>query len=355
MLKFYKNISITIFTLILFFLLGEAAARVYDKVKGLNIDIHVYGCNIAQDARFLEFCFKPSSSQKDFVGQEYKINSLGFPGGEFKIKKPEGTFRILCLGASTTLAGDYPEKLKDILRQRYPDKKIEVINCALHGWSTTHNLINYILRLTYLDADLIIPYFCPDETNLLQNGYFSNLGRIKHLKIGFLKKRSVFYNILCNRLSKFKIYLGEFRWRRRVERDYKAVLAEEKEYVETASIYTEIYRTNLENLIILIKARGSEILLSTFATIYAEDMTKERYLHARYPLRHIYLLQKTADMNNDIIKDLAEIYSLPLSDNALEMPKELDKFNDLYHLTGAGARRLAENIANAIIKYNLIK
>lgn len=55
----------------------------------------------------------------------------------FQMPKPDSTFRIFCLGGSTTagfpygFAGSWPSSLRDRLRHLFPDKKIEVINLGM--------------------------------------------------------------------------------------------------------------------------------------------------------------------------------------------------------------------------------
>ena len=63
--------------------------------------------------------------------------------------KSDSTFRVLCLGGSTTLNGRlqltkrYPYLLHQLLAKQYPDKKIEVLNGGMDWYTTKHSIINY--------------------------------------------------------------------------------------------------------------------------------------------------------------------------------------------------------------------
>lgn len=93
------------------------------------------------------------------------INSLGFRGKEFSHDKPKGTFRIVCMGGSTTFGlGEpdeektYPSLLEKKLSALYPRRQIEVINAGTPGWSSAESLINLQFRVLDLNPDMIVIY-----------------------------------------------------------------------------------------------------------------------------------------------------------------------------------------------------
>jgi hypothetical protein len=99
-----------------------------------------------------------------------KINSLGFRGEEFSRVKPPGTFRIVCLGASTTFSAEassndavWTHRLQEKLRAAYPGRRIEVINAAVGGYVADDNLNNLRHRVLPLDPDLVIYYEANNE------------------------------------------------------------------------------------------------------------------------------------------------------------------------------------------------
>ncbi|MCE1247180.1 MAG: SGNH/GDSL hydrolase family protein, partial [Firmicutes bacterium] len=89
-------------------------------------------------------------------GKEIKTNYYGFRYEEFPIKKPPGEYRFILVGDSTAYGvhieeGErFSDLLEKDLQQRFPEKKIRVINAAVDGYSTfqiyeliTTNLMKY--------------------------------------------------------------------------------------------------------------------------------------------------------------------------------------------------------------------
>ena len=92
-------------------------------------------------------------------------NSLGFRGPETTWEKPDGVYRIVCVGGSSTYghtessdATTWPARLQAHLSQLRPDRKFEVINGGASGYSTFESLINLQLRLIDFRPDLVIYY-----------------------------------------------------------------------------------------------------------------------------------------------------------------------------------------------------
>jgi lysophospholipase L1-like esterase len=91
-------------------------------------------------------------------------NSSGFRGDPITEAKQPGTFRIFTLGGSTTLGvantyeESYPYILQKLLRERYPDARIEVQNAGAPWYSTAHMLVNYELRVRPYSPDLVIAF-----------------------------------------------------------------------------------------------------------------------------------------------------------------------------------------------------
>ena len=91
-----------------------------------------------------------------------KINSHGFRSKEFRVPKPEGIFRIICIGASTTVEGEtnettYPAVLEAKLRLRPGGSKFEVINCGVSGYKSVDRFL-LMPRVLSFEPDLVIDY-----------------------------------------------------------------------------------------------------------------------------------------------------------------------------------------------------
>jgi len=93
---------------------------------------------------FLQYTLNPESEG---------VNSYGFYGPEWTPDKPARTIRVTCLGGSTTADG-YPESLGRRLKEKLPDRPIEVMNFGVSGWSSAHSLVNFNLNVRHVEPDL---------------------------------------------------------------------------------------------------------------------------------------------------------------------------------------------------------
>ncbi len=95
-----------------------------------------------------------------------RLNSFGFSGPEIPLKKPEDTLRIVVLGDSVSYGSGvddkdtFPRILEGLLRTQ---KKIEVINAGVRGY-TTYNEARYFRdRLLEFSPDLVILQTCMND------------------------------------------------------------------------------------------------------------------------------------------------------------------------------------------------
>lgn len=96
------------------------------------------------------------------VAGQFSTNRFGYRGPCIEVPKPESHYRILCMGASTTEEGGtdaatYPAMLESLLRARFEERQIEVVNGGVSGITTAGHLWRLKEHLT-LDPDLVIVY-----------------------------------------------------------------------------------------------------------------------------------------------------------------------------------------------------
>jgi lysophospholipase L1-like esterase len=91
-----------------------------------------------------------------------EINGQGYRTHEFEVPKPPGLVRVVCIGASTTVAGrtneeTYPARLETWLRARHPGLPVEVLNLGVSG--TTHPLwLGRLDQVLGYGPDLVVHY-----------------------------------------------------------------------------------------------------------------------------------------------------------------------------------------------------
>jgi len=88
-------------------------------------------------------------------------NRLGFRGPEVAARKPEGAFRIACLGGSTTYGSTialesetWPRRLETLLRETAPS--VEVVNAALPAGNSAETLQVLREAVLPLEPDLVV-------------------------------------------------------------------------------------------------------------------------------------------------------------------------------------------------------
>ena len=92
------------------------------------------------------------------------VNSLGFMGPEFPMRKPGGVFRIVCSGNSITFGEaassektTYPALLEKAINERGGIMApVEVINAGVMGYTSYQCLMDMKTRLIALQPDLVI-------------------------------------------------------------------------------------------------------------------------------------------------------------------------------------------------------
>jgi lysophospholipase L1-like esterase len=90
-----------------------------------------------------------------------RFNSLGFRGPVFQKKKPQDTFRIVCMGDSCTMGWQvvddrtYCAVLAHLLQRSF-SKHVETINAGVLGYATSQGLHQLRTKILALRPDLVI-------------------------------------------------------------------------------------------------------------------------------------------------------------------------------------------------------
>ena len=107
--------------------------------------------------------FRPNITPRDKFGDPaFTTNAAGLRDCDIALPKPEGVYRIVCIGGSTTFEGPrtdltYPKMLERMLREAFATDRIEVINGGIPALDSIGEL-ERIPDYLALDPDLIIHY-----------------------------------------------------------------------------------------------------------------------------------------------------------------------------------------------------
>jgi lysophospholipase L1-like esterase len=285
-------------------------------------------------------------------------NRLGYRGVEIELPKPEGVFRIVALGGSTTYSTSttweesYPTQLQALLRDQYGYMNVEVVNAGVPGYTSWDVLANYIFRIVELEPDLVLIY---DGINDIQpravatecyrgQNPLRGLGPTRGLwQRSEVPVQSTLYRVLAIPLGwmadpstlegRFGIYPM------RCERDF----VDDARIKDNPPVYFE---RNLRDLIVLAQANDIQVMLSTWTYNANGD------IGAMPPAWRDAIVE-----HNDILRKLAAEYGLPLYDLAAtdfwETPEHWAGIDPI-HMAAPGTYEQARRYAAFMVEQELI-
>lgn len=261
------------------------------------------------------------------------INSQGFRDKEYKIKKPKNTFRILCLGDSSTFLGSYHELLEDKLNHKFNSKDIhfEVINAGVTGYTSCQGLYMYKYKGYKYKSNIVFFYFGindPISRLYLSDKEVMQVNTPKIIKV--IKNR-------------FFLKLHIYRLLRRVI--YSMKNKEKLKYTKNVSrVSIEDYEENIIKLNYLCKKNGAQLIL------ISPPLCKERSQSwSRSPL--IFLYRKK-------LENVAIKYNIPLVE-ITEMTEKaagstLKYFSDTVHPDHLGDRLIMQRLYDYLLSNKLL-
>ena len=298
----------------------------------------------------------PLNADKGYSVGQFYTNNLRIHNGidgsrEVVIPKPDGIFRINCLGASTTgnyirdendIVFSYPLELEKILQNKFPEKNIEVNNCGVGGFTSTEILIDFLLNSVDSKPDMIVIYHAyndlrPSLTDKFQSDYshaVRNLGESYNLfkwgaKLPFISIAPL--NFLFNLLLPQNIRNGLL-----------GVISKGSIDLDADFNGLATYKRNINNLIHVCKGSNIEVVISTFCHYLYPKIENDK-THLKYRMG---VLEE-----NRVMQELAREHELSLVDNFNLIPYEDKYFVDSIHFSPSGMREVACNISIPITKH----
>ena len=288
-------------------------------------------------------------------------NSLGYRNDEFPLKKPDGVYRIVALGGSSTYdvriednAATFTAQLEKLLKEDYGYQSVQVINAGVPGYNSWEMLVNLEFRVLDLNPDLVIIYEGTNDVHarlVVPSAYRGDdLGRRQVWQVPHvaLWEHSTLLRILSRTMNMTRqVSVDDFvssptylSW------PFEDRLREDNlDPVEILKENPPVYfRRNLENMIAVAKAHDVKIMLSTWAhSPYLNDYAAEGYY------------QQGFKENNDVVKELGTDQHVPMFDFASVMPQDAEYWADGRHSNEAGAVVKARLFAEFIDDQGLIE
>ena len=285
-------------------------------------------------------------------------NKLGYRGGDIVLPKPEGIFRIVALGGSTTYSTgtsaeeSYPAFLQQILQDDYGYTQVEVINGGMSGYTSWENLANFAFRVLELEPDMIIVYAAVNDVVVREAGSSDcyrgenamrglNIGRGLWVEQNQPLSPSALYRFISIRLGWMPNPLDLQSAFQAVDvickGDPEGTTLAERVEANTPSYFER----NMRNLLLLAQGNHVTPVLSTWSY----------YVDAERPDHWI----KAINEHNDITQKLAEELDVPLYDLASTMPIDGEFWEiDGIHLLAKGTHEQAEQYAQFLDESGLI-
>jgi hypothetical protein len=271
------------------------------------------------------------------------------------VPKPRGLYRILCLGGSTT-EGDmvtipYPQLLESMLRAKYFNNTVEVINAGKYFYTTQHSIIQYLFYLEDLSPDLIImfeaindilPSFLtpPFAIPPFRKDYGNYYGALAYIRFPVSFERFLL-NFFYADLRRGSLNAAQFS-------DLKSLSS---------------FQRNLETIIEITRYRGIKLILSDQAHCFSvKNDSEPQFVRLDQDVlidKAHYADEKSwydaMELFNKAAMDTAKKYSVPFVNQANAFKGKREFFTDPVHMTTEGNRLKAQLFFDKIVELGLIK
>lgn len=320
--------------------------------------------------RYLGYYLTPN-----YVSGRNKHNSLGYRGEEIPLPKPEGEFRVVCIGGSTTYTSgvedynhSYPELLEQELLQR-GFENINVINAGVPGWTSWECLINFQFRVLDLEPDLIIFYEAINDIQsrlvwppeayrgdnsgtsipVISNVFMPSIFEYSTIIRFFLVRAGVTqpHADITKTIDRHaRTYYGDNFQRQKITGAYPSGIFKQVSAQKMLEVNRPIYfQRNVENLVLIAKARSVETVIATFAfsPLFENEprVASPEYISAYEEM-------------NAVLKAVAEQKGAHLFDFASKFPIDKKYYHDGRHVNEEGARLMAKMFADNLTENHLI-
>lgn len=356
------TIVISIYSYFVIFAFGEMVSQLW--LRFLANDAHVMRFErIAKiDPVSLRYSGHPYLNYyptPNYTDDDCRHNSLGYRGDEFDLTKPDGVYRIVLLGGSTTYSSHvtdngstFPALIEQMLNHYSGHENVEVINAGVSGYTSWETHANFQYRVLELKPDLVVVSLgIEDVACRLTLDYRSdNSGYRRQWSQPETRwwEYSCLLRIVTRSLHLSRSKLGIWDWMLVEGWDSDEINTTEPEKVaenfqrlaENRSAYFE---RNLANLILIAKANGIKVVFATEAVASKADSEGTHYLLA-------YHFQTALEQHAEVMRNFSNSGDALLFDFANVMPDEPGYWADHMHVNEDGSVVKAELFTEFILR-----
>ncbi len=297
----------------------------------------------------------------------------GFADHNFTKNKPDSVFRILCLGASTSIYANYPEFIKWAFKgQPYiltNDYTVEVYSTGNEAHTSLDSYYKYRWLYQGYDFDLVIFYHgindlrannCPPEMFKNDYSHFSYYSIInpamKLLEIPVLKDSFLAMKVVLTYNERRRKWLEKSN-----DNAFIPQHAPKEEWLKFGNVIRtrETFYSNVEKIIKLAHQRGQRVLLMTFASCIPDEYTLESFERGELGYAEgmdipipvelfgtVENVRKGLEVHNQVIRELARRKNTYFIDQAKKLNCHSELFIDVCHFSQKGMTRFAGWIGN---------
>ena len=287
----------------------------------------------------------------------FEINSMGYRDKEIEKNKPKNTYRIICLGDSTTLGfgtetanGDYPAQLRNLVYKNYntPGKKIkyELINAGISANNSEHILYRLKNEIVQMNPDLIIFWFTWNDVSEYNPGFP-------------VKDKNNIVQKLRNRSYLVRAMLG-FVFKVVIPNTEKVSFSFEKKYRIYKDFYPVQYEKNLREIISICKQNKIDMIFMpiAFAGYFPENIQRG-IIKYPYFTRNLELYKLLVEIYNSVLEKNIKENNIKFIDVRETVYDKKNNFGRYYvshcHLNDAGYKIIAETVYKKLVRFGILK
>jgi lysophospholipase L1-like esterase len=272
---------------------------------------------------------------------------------EFSSEKDTTTFRVLCIGGSTTrnvrldTVNRYPSVLQRILNKKYPNKKIEVLNAGMDWYTSKHTIINYTVYARDFQPDIVI----------VMHGINDLYRSFSPATLAIGEYKSDYTHFYGPSINGAKPPTFESRINYVIRKFWYTPTLDPASFDISVFKSLKDFRKYMSNIVEILQNDGAEVILVSQPYFYKTEMSTEEekvlwmdrgmcILDGKYPNQETMAL--AMDAYNMSAAAIAAKYKTTFVHGEPAIPKDLDYFIDDVHFTSLGAKILAEKIAEKI-------
>lgn len=366
-LSLAKKLRFSAILFVLFFAAFETAARVGSYLYyGRNPYYLLYGLRSWSNeegeghtdkyAGYMKF--PPNRTLEYGTPEPARINSLGFRGADFEPRKRPGTFRVICMGASSTFgylntdAETYPVRLEGLLA----DLDVEVINAGIPHFTTDHLLACLEGELLSYQPDLLTIYTgCNDAVRPEAETHVQKACRVlDEYSAGYAALRkginAAFGDVLFGQWTPYLNRMDAAAVQRQIDLHLQTTRANFERMIAAARERGVPFVFILQPITTWFDKESRGLIASTEPrTTYEEEFARlEEMLVERGGLPGFEVTLYVHHYLNDCIRELAREHGIPVVDNVALVAEHPEGLGSKVHLTKEANARLAEALAQTI-------